>query len=65
MGFGGRNPPAAEGGKILELNNLPLDKEVFYVEEGGGLFSDPVYLNPNKPPHSVWVFGEYFDFRSL
>ena len=32
----GRIPPAAEGGKILELNN-PLDKGEFYDEEGGYL----------------------------
>ena len=42
-GSGGRSPPAAEGGKILELNKTPpLDKEDFYVEEGGFLFRDPV-----------------------
>ena len=34
-GSGGRSPPAAEGGKILELNNPPLDKGDFFVEEGG------------------------------
>ena len=37
VGYWSVIPPAAEGGKVLRLEKIPLDKEEFNAEEGGFL----------------------------
>ena len=59
-------PPAAEDGKILELNKPPLDKEDFYFEEGGVIKQPSVYNfysvgHPVLSKSILLVFKEFLE----